>query len=85
MMVTSVTCPKALMWLSAMVFYIVRSRDYPTSAGRYLELIHLATFRLGETSRAVLQVYMYSKALERAMCVHSIVAVHIQAVVGTAA
>ena len=28
----SVTCPEALMGLSAMVFYIMRSRDYPTSA-----------------------------------------------------
>ena len=28
----SVTCPEALMGLSAMVLYIMRSRDYPTSA-----------------------------------------------------
>ena len=28
----SVTCPEALIGLSAMVFYIMRSRDYPTSA-----------------------------------------------------
>ena len=28
----SVTCPEALMGLSAMVFYIMRSRDYPTGS-----------------------------------------------------
>ena len=28
----SVTCPEALMGLSAMVFYKMRSRDYPSSA-----------------------------------------------------
>ena len=27
----SVTCPEALMWLSAIVFYQMRSRVYPTS------------------------------------------------------
>ena len=31
-MMISVTCPEALMGLSAKVFNIMRSRDYPTSA-----------------------------------------------------
>ena len=29
----SVTCPEALVWLTAIVFYKMRSRVYPASAG----------------------------------------------------
>ena len=42
LMMISVTCPEALMGLSAMVFYIMRSRDYPTSA--WAGYIHTRTY-----------------------------------------